>query len=241
MAQNRPRRQRERVVRETGYLPEITRYNIVEEVCENCRACTVGTGCPGLAVVDTAFGEKVAIDGEVCVDDGYCAKIKACPSFELVTVNRRQAPASTPVTEVAPPPEPHAPPAGPDGVAVYIGGVGGMGIGVVSRILTGAAASQFAEVDIYHKKGLAQRGGGVFCDLVMHDGGRVRSALIPDGQADLVIGLEAIEGVRALSKASPERTAAVINTAIRPTTTPTGMPSTRPTSPKTDAWVPMVS
>ncbi len=215
----RTRRERERVVRETGYLPEITRYNIVEEVCENCRACTVGTGCPGLAVVETTFGEKVAIDGEICVDDGYCSKIKACPSFELVTVNRRQAPASATATAVAPLPEPHVEPVGPEGVAVFMGGVGGMGIGVVSRILTDAAAGEFAEVDVYQKKGLAQRGGGVFCDMVMHDGDRVRSALIPDGHADLVIGLEAIEGVRALAKASPERTAAVINTAIRPTTT----------------------
>jgi indolepyruvate ferredoxin oxidoreductase len=100
-----------------------------------------------------------------------------------------------------------------------MGGVGGLGIGVVSRVLTEAAASAFPEVDTYHKKGLAQRGGGVFCDMVMHDGARVRSPLIPDGHADLVLGLEAIEGIRALGKASPDHTVAVINTAVRPTTT----------------------
>jgi indolepyruvate ferredoxin oxidoreductase len=55
--------------------------------------------------------------------------------------------------------------------------------------------------------------------MVMHDGARIRSALIPEGHADLVLGLEAIEGIRALAKASPERTVAVINTSIRATTT----------------------
>ena len=215
----RLRRERAKVVSETGYLPTITRYNVAEEVCENCRECTTGTGCPGLAVVDTPFGEKIAIDGEVCVDDGYCAKIKACPSFELVTVKRSAAPVAIATADAPLPPDPHVQAPGPDGWSVYMGGVGGLGIGVVSRVLTEAAASAFAEVDTYHKKGLAQRGGGVFCDMVMHDGRRIRSPLIPDGRADLVLGLEAIEGLRALSKASPEHTVAVINTSVRPTTT----------------------
>ena len=215
----RLRQERAKVVRDTGYLPTITRYNIAEEVCENCRECTTGTGCPGLAVVNTPFGAKIAIDGEVCVDDGYCAKIKACPSFELVTVTRSSAPAPIETFDTPLPPDPHIAAAGRDGWSVYMGGVGGLGIGVVSRVLTEAAASAFAEVDTYHKKGLAQRGGGVFCDMVMHDGARVRSALIPDGDADLVLGLEGIEGIRALGKASPERTVAVLNTSIRPTTT----------------------
>ena len=215
----RVRRERAAVVRAKGYLPKVTRYNIAEEVCESCRECTTATGCPGLAVVDTAFGEKIAIDGEVCVDDGYCAKIKACPSFELVTVTRKHAPADLTPPDASLPADPEIPTAGPEGYSVYMGGVGGLGIGVVSRILTEAAAQAFQEVDTYHKKGLAQRGGGVFCDMVMHDGARVRTPLIQDGHADLVLGLEAIEGLRALSKASPDRSAAVINIATRPTTT----------------------
>ena len=215
----RIRRERDAVVRANGYLPKVTRYNIAEEVCESCRECTTATGCPGLAVVDTPLGEKIAIDGEVCVDDGYCAKIKACPSFELVTVTRTQAPADLAQVDSSLPADPEIPTAGPDGYSVYMGGVGGLGIGVVSRILTEAAAQAFQEVDTYHKKGLAQRGGGVFCDMVMHDGARVRTPLIQDGRADLILGLEGIEGLRAMSKASPGRSAAVINIATRPTTT----------------------
>ncbi len=98
-------------------------------------------------------------------------------------------------------------------------GVGGLGIGVVSRVLTEAAAAAFPEVDTYHKKGLAQRGGGVFCEMVMHDGERIRTPLIADGCADLILGLEGAEGVRACAKGSTDRTAAVINAAMLPTTT----------------------
>src|SRR5262249_48265518 len=151
----RTRRAREAVVRERGFLPEITRYNVVEEACENCRACTTGTGCPGLAVIDPPLGEKIGIDGEGCVDDGHCARLKACPSFELVTVRRSKAPAPPAIQDVAPPTDPVLPSVGPEGYAVYMAGVGGMGIGVASRILTEAAAAAFPEVDTYHKKGLA--------------------------------------------------------------------------------------
>jgi indolepyruvate ferredoxin oxidoreductase len=216
----RTRRERQAVVNEKGFLPVLTRYNVVEEVCENCRECTTGTGCPGLTVVDTAFGEKVGIDPEVCVDDGYCAKIKACPSFELVTVHRSRAPTAGSATgDVALPPDPMIPQIGADGWSVYMAGVGGLGIGVVSRVLTEAAAAAFPEVDTYHKKGLAQRGGGVFCEMVMHDGARVRTPLIANGGADLILGLEGAEGLRACAKAAPDRATAVINAATLPTTT----------------------
>jgi indolepyruvate ferredoxin oxidoreductase len=178
----RRRAERAAVVRERGYLPEVTRFNIVEETCENCRACTTGTGCPGLELVSTPLGQKVGISEDVCVDDGYCARIKACPSFEVVTITRSRPPrAERP--ELVPPPEPAIPARGPVH-RVYLAGVGGMGIGVVGRILIEAAADEWPAVEVYHRKGLAQRGGGVFSHVTMHDGAMPRSAEIPEGCAD---------------------------------------------------------
>ncbi|MDX6645898.1 MAG: indolepyruvate ferredoxin oxidoreductase [Miltoncostaeaceae bacterium] len=212
----RRRAERAAIVRERGYLPEITRYNVVEEACENCRECTRSTACPGLAIVDTPLGQKVGIDGDVCVDDGYCAAIKACPSFERVTIRRRRAP-QRPVAPSAAaalrPPRIQAP-------AIFrarVAGVGGMGIGVVARILTEAASRRFEAVDGYQKKGLAQRGGSVHADLVAHDGRLPRAGLVAPGEADLVIGLDLLEGLRALELADPARTFAVIDTSLRPT------------------------
>ncbi|MEW6583511.1 MAG: thiamine pyrophosphate-dependent enzyme, partial [Actinomycetota bacterium] len=99
----RERRRRAAIVAQRGYLPRQTRFNIAEEVCENCRVCTTQTGCPGLTVVPTPLGDKVAIDTQVCVDDGYCAAIKACPSFEKVTLTRSETPRRTRAADPAPP------------------------------------------------------------------------------------------------------------------------------------------
>ena len=209
--------ERAAIVRERGYLPEVTRYNIVEETCENCRECTTGTGCPGLELVSTPLGQKVGISEDVCVDDGYCARIKACPSFERVTVTRSRPPRDARPELVAP-----AEPALPARAAahrVYLAGVGGMGIGIAGRILIEAAAAEWPAVEVYHRKGLAQRGGGVFSHVTMHDGEAPRTAEIPEGAADLILGLEPLEAARALRLASPDRTAAAVDTHRRPTTT----------------------
>jgi indolepyruvate ferredoxin oxidoreductase len=207
-------------VAEVGYLRERTRYNVVQEVCENCRECTVNTGCPGLTEVDTPLGQKIGIDGDICVDDGYCAKIKACPSFELVTVKRSQAPAAERLPELPVPADPAPPDVDPaQGFSIYLAGVGGMGIGVVARILVEAGVSRWPEVEVYHKKGIAVRNGGVFSHIVMHGGQRPRPPEIPAGGADLLIGMDALEGARALNYASPGRTVAVMNTARIPTVT----------------------
>jgi indolepyruvate ferredoxin oxidoreductase len=213
----RRRAERAATVADLGYLPEVTRYNIAEETCENCRECTRATGCPGLELARTPLGEKVAISEDVCVDDGYCAAIKACPSFERVTIRRSRPPAERPAADLTPPPPPEVHrPEGP--YRVHLAGVGGMGIGVAGRILIEAAAGEWPEVEVFHRKGMAQRGGGVFSHVVMHDGAVPLPAEIAAGEADLIIGLDPIECARALRLASPARTAAVVDTHRRPTT-----------------------
>jgi indolepyruvate ferredoxin oxidoreductase len=212
----RRKAERAAVVRERGYLPEVTRINIVEETCENCRECTSATGCPGLELVATPLGEKVGISEDVCVDDEYCARIKACPSFERVTITRSRPPRRE-RRELVPPPEPAVPAHAPV-FRAHLAGVGGMGIGVAGRILIEAAAAEWPSVEVYHRKGLAQRGGGVFSHVTMHDGAMPRAAEIPEGAADLILGLEPLEAARALRLASPERTAAAIDVHRRPTT-----------------------
>ncbi len=212
----RVKAERARVVQERGFLPEVTRYNIAQDTCENCRECTTGTGCPGLELVSTPLGQKVGISEDVCVDDGYCARIKACPSFERVTVRRTRAP-ETQGPPLVEPPEPVVPARGSE-FRVYLAGVGGMGIGVVGRILIEAAAAEWPAVEVFHRKGLAQRGGGVFSHVTMHDGASPRTSEIPEGMADLVLGLEPLEAARALRYASADRTAAAMDTHRRPTT-----------------------
>jgi indolepyruvate ferredoxin oxidoreductase, beta subunit len=77
---------------------------------------------------------------------------------------------------------------------VYLTGVGGQGIGLLSGAL-GAAI-----VDAGHKllgcetHGLAQRGGVVVSHLRVGEG--AYAPRVPPGQADLVVSLERLEGLR---------------------------------------------
>ena len=214
----RDKADRAREVARVGFEPVRAYVNIAEDVCENCRECTRATACPGLTIVDTPLGEKVAIDREVCVDDAYCTKVKACPSFEQVTVRRTRAPAQVQAADALVPVEPTLPEVG-SSFAIEVPGVGGMGTGVAARILIEAAAAEWPAVEAYQKKGLAQRGGSVFAQIVMHDGTRPRPAEIAHGELDLVIGLEPLEALRSLGGSDPHRVAAVVDASPRPTTT----------------------
>ena len=128
----------------------------------------------------------------------------------------------------------------------YLAGVGGMGIGTATSILVLAGHRMGYQVQFLDKKGLAIRNGGVFSQLVYHrqqaktskNGNSVppnkaaahdlhaatcTTALIPYGKADLLLGIDVLEATRAIDPkfpfriASPQHTAAVINTAKTPT------------------------
>jgi indolepyruvate ferredoxin oxidoreductase beta subunit len=78
---------------------------------------------------------------------------------------------------------------------IYLIGVGGQGIGMLSEILLRAADHAGLKVMGVDTHGLAQRGGIVVSQLRFGDG--VHSPLIRKGDADLVVALERHEAVRA--------------------------------------------
>jgi indolepyruvate ferredoxin oxidoreductase beta subunit len=83
---------------------------------------------------------------------------------------------------------------------VYMIGVGGQGIGLLSEVLLRAVDHAGLRVKAVDTHGLAQRGGVVVSNLRMGD--NVYSPLIPGGQADLVVALERHEAMRGLKIAS---------------------------------------
>jgi indolepyruvate ferredoxin oxidoreductase len=133
----RQRSDRQRTIRQRGYLPDEKQINITPEVCEFCLECTKTTGCPGLTLEQTLYGPKIVTDLTHCVSDAACAKVKACPAFEEVTIQRR-GPRLTPLLPVLTDlPDPARPDV--DRVwNIYTAGVGGMGAGVVSAVLVQA-------------------------------------------------------------------------------------------------------
>ncbi len=246
----RIRREEIRQIKEKGFLPRKTHMNVATEVCELCLECTNQTGCPGLKLVDTDYGSKIQTDFSWCVNDGACHRIHACPSFEEVTILRKQAPRMgdehVNLEDIPDPPRPiHA---DQDTWRCYLAGVGGMGIGTAGGILVLAGSLMGYEVQFLDKKGLAIRNGGVFSQLIFtkpsppegengngNGNGKASQTsslkpqassatpLIPYGKADLLLGIDLLEAARAIDPklpyrvASPQHTAAVINTAKTPT------------------------
>ena len=78
---------------------------------------------------------------------------------------------------------------------VYLAGVGGQGIGLLSEMILRSADHAGLRVKGVDTHGLAQRGGKVVSQIRM--GRDVHTPLIPAGQADLVVALERHEALRA--------------------------------------------
>ena len=226
----RLRREHQQTIKERGFLSVEKHINITPEVCEFCLECTNATGCPGLKVTETDYGPKIGIDQSNCVSDGACARIKwACPSFEEVTIIRKRPPRqqvdlgimSTDSTEFPSPPARTF----DQTWSVHAAGVGGMGIGTISKVLVLAGQAQGYHVRFFDKKGLAIRNGGVYTNLIYSKTAVELSPIIPYGKADLLIGMDMLEAVRGLDPkagfrvAAPDRTVAIVNTAKTDTVT----------------------
>ncbi len=80
---------------------------------------------------------------------------------------------------------------------IYITGVGGQGIGMLSEALIRAADHAGIAVKGVDTHGLAQRGGIVVSHLRIGD--EVYSPLIPEGDTDIAVALERHEALRALN------------------------------------------
>ena len=222
------RRQEQSEKKEKGFLAEKRYMNVTDEVCEYCLECTNQTGCPGLKVADTDYGKKIQTDFTSCVNDGACARIDACPSFEQVIVKRKRPPRlPDEVVDLQGIPDPPMTAANTwdhrDVWRCYLAGVGGMGIGTAGDILVRAAHKDGLYIGFIDKKGLAIRNGGVFSQIQFSQHPITGSPVMPFGKADLLIGVDALEAARACISTDVQRVAsakfthAVVNTGKTPT------------------------
>jgi len=215
----RRRRQEADIKRKKGFLPSKKRMNINHEICRFCLACVELTGCPGLAHVETEYGRKMGTDLTACVNDGACERVGACSSFEQITIKRRRPPVShVPELALDDIPEPEIRPV--TGLwRCCLVGVGGMGIGVGTSIVLRAGHKEGYNVQFVDKKGLAIRNGAVVSQVVYNVGPDPVTALVPYGKADLLIGVDILEAVRAMDPkgrtrvVSKDTTSTVVNTA----------------------------
>ncbi|MCX6721524.1 MAG: indolepyruvate oxidoreductase subunit beta, partial [Candidatus Staskawiczbacteria bacterium] len=85
---------------------------------------------------------------------------------------------------------------------IIISGVGGQGLITLVKIITEAAFVEGLDVKSSELHGLSQRGGSVLTHIRF--GKKVYSPLVEADKADLIIGLELLEGLRALSFGNKE-------------------------------------
>jgi len=100
---------------------------------------------------------------------------------------------------------------GKDPLNLIIAGVGGQGNVLISRLIGQAMVSEGYEATIGETFGASQRGGSVTSHLrVSRD--HKYGPLIPEGDADIILGLEPVEALRQLAQCGSPATCVVTNT-----------------------------
>jgi indolepyruvate ferredoxin oxidoreductase beta subunit len=88
-----------------------------------------------------------------------------------------------------------------DATNIAIAGVGGQGIILASDIVAAAALAAGHEVKKNEVHGMAQRGGSVVSEIRF--GRRIHSPVVPDGEVDVLVALELLEGLRQVHRLRP--------------------------------------
>lgn len=191
-------------------------------VCEGCGDCGVQSNCIALEPEETEFGRKRKINQSACNKDESCLK-GYCPSFVTVRGARprqrqgvgderiHQRVAGLPAPEVASDRQPYN---------ILVSGIGGYGVITLGALLGMAAHLEGKGCSVLDVAGLAQRNGAVTSHVRI---GRhpelLHSTRIAARAADLAIGCDIVvaAATESLGKYQPQRTRAVINTRVAPT------------------------
>jgi indolepyruvate ferredoxin oxidoreductase len=213
-----------RRLRKRGEFADPDRRIVINElVCEGCGDCSVQSNCISIEPVETEFGRKRRINQSSCNKDYSCVK-GHCPSFVSViggTLRKATSEAADrggdePFAEL-PLPEP-ASAAQPFNVLVT--GIGGSGVVTVGALLGMAAHLEGKGCSVLDVTGLAQKNGPVTSHVrIADDPEDLFATRIADAGADLLLGCDIVVTVSPenLSRMSPHRTSAVVNTHVAPT------------------------
>jgi len=202
------------------YAEPTMRLMIHDEVCEGCGDCVKQSNCMSLTPIHTDRGQKIRIHQSSCNKDYSCA-LGDCPSFVTVNIKegtglRRRPIPQLPSTEVPLPRE--IAPIG-DGYRIIMPGIGGTGVVTINALLATAAWIDGLYVATLDQTGSAQKGGAVVSHLLLSRRPVEAPNRINIGNADVILGFDLL-GVASsenIKFASPERTAAVLNTNLTPT------------------------
>ena len=210
---------RRRRKRGTAPDPDV-RVVINDAVCEGCGDCSVQSNCVAVEPLATEFGVKRAIDQSACNKDlscldGFCPALVTVSGAKPRTAKRRHDDIAARIPDPDPDPDIRR-----RSTNILIVGVGGTGIVTVSQLLGTAAHLDGRYASTLDMTGLAQKGGAVQSHVRISRADEPHPPTrIPAVCVDLLIGADAVTaGSRdVLPLISAQRTAAVLNTHVAPT------------------------
>lgn len=212
-----------RRLRKRGEFPDPDRRIVINElVCEGCGDCSVQSNCISIEPVETEFGRKRTINQSSCNKDYSCLK-GYCPSFVSVIGGkvRKTGGDAAEVDESLFAGLPDPPEVSLDRpYDVLVAGIGGTGVITVGALIGMAAHLEGKGVSLLDVTGLAQKNGPVTSHIrVARRPEDLHATRIATGAARLVLGCDIVvaSGADSLSKMSPERTCAVLNDHVAPT------------------------
>ncbi|WP_139852802.1 indolepyruvate ferredoxin oxidoreductase family protein [Acinetobacter pullicarnis] len=199
-----------------------TRAFIHNRICEGCGDCSKQSNCISIEPLNTAFGIKRKINQSSCNTDLSCLK-GFCPSFVEVegAVRAKSTAFSSQVEqqligaliEVQPPRITGS-------YNILFAGIGGTGVLTVGALVGNAALLDQKNSNVLDFTGLAQKNGAVFSQVKITDNNsEIHSSRIGLGQTELLLGADMLyaASTEILSKVSVEKTSAVINSDLTPT------------------------
>ncbi len=198
-----------------------TRVMIDQAICEGCGDCGEVSNCASVHPVMTPFGRKTEIHQESCNFDLTCLEGN-CPAFVSIEIDPTYRPAKA--VETVPPGDLPSDPTVPDRGSLVFVGIGGTGVVTMSQVVSTAALLDGRATNSLDQTGLAQKGGTVVSNLRIfgpdEDGGTPESSnFIGDGEATALLLFDLVSGISPsiLDRASPDRTVAVVSSALIPT------------------------
>ncbi len=198
-----------------------TRVMINEDICEGCGDCGDVSNCASVHPVATPFGRKTQIHQESCNFDITCVQGN-CPAFVTVEIDPDFKPSKAAAAGL-PDGDLPADPSLPSEANVLLVGIGGTGVVTVNQIIATAALMDGKFSNGLDQTGLAQKGGPVVSNLRItmadEEGDDLLkgSPRVGDGSADAMLVFDILTATKNLNRADPERTTAVLSTALVPT------------------------
>jgi len=208
--------------RKRGSMPDIARRAFINaDVCEGCGDCSRASNCLSVEPLETPLGVKRKINQSSCNKDFSCVK-GFCPSFitaEGAQLKKPTVASSTTELNGSDLPIPTLPPL-TEAYRILVTGVGGTGVVTVGALLGMAAHLENKGVTVLDMTGLAQKGGAVLSHVqIAPDTSQIHATRVATGEAQLLIGCDAIVAASAesLSRTHRDATRAVVNSTQVPT------------------------